>query len=108
MLNRKTPETLAAKIKLEGQGVTSVEDVVFHNRTQAQIDAFNAHMAEDERAKSDPLWADREMFLFLVKSVNGHTPTHQDVETLQTDFPGAGTAFIIGFYNERQLNIAKN
>lgn len=108
MLNRKNPVTLATQLILSGQGVESTEDMVYHFRTTDDIKVKNDALKASEQGQADPEWADREMFLYVVKSINGETPTHASVKEMNIHFPGVA-AQIFSAYNElRFVGVSKN
>lgn len=106
MLNRKTPDTLAANIKLEGNGETSTEAVEFHFRTEAEVKARTAEL-EKEAAGNQEL-VNTQLTCFIVKSINGHEATPDAVSNMEARWPGTCLALYLEFHRIRRVELAKN
>ena len=108
MLNRKTPETLSATLTFKGQGATSTEQVVFYNRSESDIRTESDKLNADPKAEAEPRWVAVMQFLYLVKSVNGQTPTEHDVMKMEEDFPGTIVEFFYAYHEQRRVAVVKN
>lgn len=110
MLNRKTPDTLAVDLTIKGQGEEFKVPVVFYNRRQSEIVAKNKELqARAQEEGKDDDWVNREQFLYVVKSFNGcDTPTHEDVEKLEDDYPGTLIGLFYRYHDLRRVEVVKN
>lgn len=110
MLNRKTPDTLAVDLTIKGQGEEFKVPVVFHNRRQSEIRAYNDELTKRAEAEGkDTEWINREQFMYLVKSFNGcDTPTHEDVTKLEDDYPGTLRGLFYRYHELREVQVVKN
>ena len=110
MLNRQTPLTLAVDLTIKGQGEEFTVPVVFNNRKQSEIRAYNEQLTERAKAEGkDEEWVNREQFLWLVKSFNGcDTPTHDDIIKLEDDYPGTLLGLFYRYHDLRRVEVVKN
>lgn len=107
MLNRKSPETLAANLTIIGQGMQETVSIVYTNRTLAQINEKTAALQDDDKA-ADAFWVNRELFLFVVKEFNGQMPTHAGIIELEDNWPGAVAGIFQKFHEVRRVEVVKN
>lgn len=107
MLTRKTPDTLATTLTINGQGESITLDVTYTNRTQEEIEAvLEKALASDTK---DMQFANRETLLFVVKSADMEYPlTHDGLKELERDRPGMIEAMFMGYHKSRRVELVKN
>jgi len=107
MLTRKTPDTLATTLTINGQGESITLDVTYHNRTQEGIEAVLEKAMADTTV--DAQFANRETLLYVVKSADMEYPlTHDGLKELERDRPGMIEAMFFGFHKARRVELVKN
>lgn len=107
MLSRKSPETLADNITIKGYGENYSFPIVYHNRTNRQIADENKRIAEANEGKDDA-WLNRELFVYVVASIDGVAPTNENVERMEEEWPGALVAIIQNYHEMRRVQLVKN
>lgn len=109
MLTRKTPETLATRLKIEGQGETIQMDVTYFNRSQEQIEEVLAKFQASDKAQEDVGYANRQTLLFVLKEMESEYPhTDEGLKELERDRPGMIELLFFGFHRARRMDLAKN
>lgn len=110
MLTRKTPDTLATTLTINGQGEEPVQfGVVYHNRKQDDIDNVLREAMASEEAKLDMQHANRCTLLYVVKSADmEYTLDHAGLKDMESDRPGMIEAMFIGYHKARRVELAKN
>lgn len=108
MLNRKTPDTLAIDLTIKAPGAQETVEVVFNNRTVRELQAFVEDANKKPEARADSEWANREAFIYLVKTFNGVTPTHEGILTLEDNWPGSVVGIFHKYHEARRCEVVKN
>lgn len=97
MLTRKKPETLATEITIKGQLEEQTFNVVFHNRSQAEIEAF---------LDANP---GKPLMLYTVKHWDSEYELTEDgVKEAEGDRPGIQIAMVDAFYKARLVALKGN
>jgi hypothetical protein len=97
MLTRKKPETLAAEITLTGQLEELKFNVIFHNRSQAEVEEFIEKNPGDTVALYILKWWDSEYEL-----------TKEGLREAEGDRPGILMAMVNAFYQARLVALKGN
>lgn len=107
MLKRKTPDTLAAEITIEGQGESVKFGVVYNNRPQKEVnDLLNKRL---EETNGDYAAANRSVLLFMISSMEAeYDLTEEGIAEMEADRPGIIEALFYGFHRARKVELGKN
>lgn len=108
MLNRKTPDTLATKITIKAPGDTFTVPIVYHMRSDDERKAKNEELLASELAKTDDDWVNRQIFIYIVKSIDGTEPDDAFVAALEKKYPGIGLGIFLHFMEARRVEVTKN
>lgn len=97
MLTRKKPETLAAFLKFKAQGVEIELPLVFHNRSQTDVEKW----LEENPGKP--------VTLYIVKSWESDYELNEaGVAEAEADWPNLNLSILMGFYQARQVALKGN
>ena len=116
MLNRKTPDTLATKITIEAPGDKFTVPIIYFNRSdderQAKAEELKAIVesaaANDPQNPPDPEFVNRNLFVYVVKSIDGEEPTEEFVKELEKKYPGITYGVFVNFHETRAVKVVKN
>lgn len=107
MLKRKTPETLATEITIEGQGEAVKFNVTYNNRKQSDVNDLLQKRLEE--TNGDYSAANRSVLLFMVQSMDTeYDLTEEGVAEMEADRPGIIEALFYGFHRARKVELGKN
>ena len=107
MLKRKTPETLATEITIEGQGEAVKFGVVYNNRPQKEVNDLLTKRLEE--TNGDYAAANRSVLLFMVSSMEAeYELTEEGIAEMEADRPGIIEALFYGFHRARKVELGKN
>lgn len=117
-LNRKTPDTIQANLKVKAQGVENTLLLTYHNRSPEEYDKFvknpenlKTDDASDELAGMTQI--NIALVLFLVKSFDDGTDkdfpvTYDGLSALERVWPGTLFGIVKGFHQSRMAAVEKN
>jgi hypothetical protein len=107
MLKRKTPETLAAEITIEGQGEAIKFNVTYNNRRQSDVnDLLQKRLEETD---GDYAAANRSVLLFMLQGMDTeYELTEEGIAEMEADRPGIIEALFYGFHRARKVELGKN
>jgi len=109
MLKRKTPDTLATILTINGQGEQIKMAITYFNRTQDEIQNCLDTNNATEQAKSDMQYANRQAVLFVVKEMaSEYELTDDGLKEMEADRPGMIEALFYGFHKARRVELVKN
>lgn len=111
MLTRKTPNTLATTLNIEGQGETVSFDVVYHNRRKEDIETVlkEAQRVQELDHKDDFQYATRQTVLYIVERFDAeYELSHKGLKEMEEDRPGIIEVLFYGYHQARRVELAKN
>lgn len=117
-LNKKTPDTIKAELKVKAQGVENTLMLTYHNRSPDEYDKFvkNPENLKTDEAADDlagMVQINIALALFLVKSFDDGTDkdfpvTHDGLADLERTWPGTLFGIVKGFHQSRMAAVEKN
>ena len=116
-LNKKTPETIQANLKVKAQGVENTLLLTYHNRSPGEYDKFVKNPENLKTDEADDLAGMTQinvaLTLFLVKSFDDGTEkdfplTHDGLTELERMWPGTLFGIVKGFHQSRMAAVEKN
>jgi hypothetical protein len=120
MLTKKTPETIAARLTIKGQGVEQSLVLTYHNREQTAFDKFVSNPELTTFPESVGTNEIRKLacfnasiVLYLVKSFDDGTDkdfplTLDGLMELELYWPGVLMGIITGYHQARAAAVQKN
>lgn len=118
MLNKKTPETIKANLKVKGQGVENTLLLTYHNRSPDDYDAFvknpeNLKVPDGVTHDEGVNHINAGLVLYVVKSFDDGTDkefplTRDGLIDLEKHWPGSLFGIIRGYHISRAVAVEKN
>lgn len=117
-LTKKTPDTIAARLKVSASGVENLLMLTYHNHKPDDYDAFaqnpeNMKVPEGLSDVDAVRSINAGFVLFLVKSFDDATAedfplTHEGLLQLERHYPGVLLGIVQGYHMARAAKVEKN